>query len=131
MFAAGVLSIMAGILALAAGAYLVGAVVLGTSIPITGLWIVLFFMSSKRTFTLPRVISYIATTLGKERGQKYVKQTNGWIEEVCIMSRENLHSSKSKKVFHCWIFCIYCILDLLWNFIFNNCRRCRLCSRIL
>ncbi|MBT7824840.1 MAG: TIGR00374 family protein, partial [Thaumarchaeota archaeon] len=99
VFAAGVLSILAGILALMYGAYVVGVVVLGTSIPITGLWIVLFFMSSKRTFTLPRVISYIATTLGKERGQKYVKQTNGWIEDVCIMSRENLHSSKSKKVF--------------------------------
>ena len=81
------------------GAYVVGAVVLGTAVPITGLWIVLFFMSSKHTFTLPRVISYIATTLGKERGEKYVKQTNGWIEDVCVMSRENLHSSKSKKVF--------------------------------
>ena len=68
VFAAGVLSILAGILALMYGAYVVGAVVLGTAVPITGLWIVLFFMSSKRTFTLPRVISYIATTLGKERG---------------------------------------------------------------
>ena len=81
------------------GAYVVGAVVLGTAVPITGLWIVLFFLSSKRTFTLPRVISFLATTIGKERGEKYVKQTNGWIEEVCVMSRENLHSSKSKKVF--------------------------------
>ena len=99
VFAAGVLSILAGILAIMYGAYVVGAVVLGTAVPITGLWIVLFFLSSKRTFTLPRVISFLATTIGKERGEKYVKQTNGWIEEVCVMSRENLHSSKSKKTF--------------------------------
>ena len=99
VFAAGVLSKLAGILAIYAGAYVVGAVVLGTAVPITGLWIVLFFLSSKRTFALPKVISYLVTTLGKERGEKYVKQTNGWIEDVCIMSRENLHSSQSKKVF--------------------------------
>ena len=43
------------------GAYVVGAVVLGTAVPITGLWIVLFFLSSKRTFTLPRVISFLAS----------------------------------------------------------------------
>ena len=58
-----------------------------------------FSCHQKHTFKLPRVITFLVATLGKERGEKYIKQTNGWIEDVCIMSRENLHSSKSKKVF--------------------------------
>ena len=41
----------------------------------------------------------LISKFGKERGEKYVKQTNQYIEEVCTMSRENLRSSKSKKVF--------------------------------
>ena len=79
VFAAGVLSILAGILALAAGAYLVGAVVLGTSIPITGLWIVLFFMSSKHTFKLPRVITFIGCHIRKRTWRK-IHQTNQWLD---------------------------------------------------
>jgi len=99
VFAAGVLSILAGILALLSGAYVVAAVVLGTSITVTALWVVLFFASAKHTFQLPGVLASLITKLGKERGEKYVKQTNGYIEEVCTMSRENLGSPKSKKVF--------------------------------
>ena len=99
VFAAGVLSILAGILALLSGAYVVAAIVLGTSITVTALWVVLFFASAKHTFQLPRVLASLITKLGKERGEKYVKQTNGYIEEVCTMSRENLGSPKSKKVF--------------------------------
>ena len=99
VFAAGVLSILAGILALLSGAYVVAAVVLGTSITVTALWVVLFFASAKHTFQLPGVLVSLITKLGKERGEKYVKQTNGYIEEVCTMSRENLGSPKSKKVF--------------------------------
>ena len=38
-------------------------------------------------------------TLGKERGEKYLKQSNAWLEEVCTLSRENLGSSKTQKVF--------------------------------
>ena len=99
VFAGGVLSILAGIIALLHGAYLVAAVVLGTSVTVTVLWVVLFFLSSKRTFHVPKVFAILITKLGKERGEKYLKQTNGYIEEVCTMSRENLGSPKSKRVF--------------------------------
>ena len=44
VFAGGLLSIMAGIIALLSGAYVVAAVVLGTSIVVTSLWMVLFFL---------------------------------------------------------------------------------------
>ena len=99
VFAGGVLSILAGIIALLNGAYLVAAIVLGTSVTVTSLWVVLFFLSSKHTFQLPKGIAVLISKFGKERGEKYVKQTNQYIEEVCTMSRENLRSSKSKKVF--------------------------------
>ncbi len=99
VFAGGVLSIIAGIIALLNGAYLVAAIVLGTSVTVTSLWVVLFFLSSKHTFQLPKGIAVLISKFGKERGEKYVKQTNQYIEEVCTMSRENLRSSKSKKVF--------------------------------
>ena len=78
---------------------LVAAVVVGTSVTVTVLWVVLFFLSSKRTFQVPKVFAILITKLGKERGEKYLKQTNGYIEEVCTMSRENLGSPKSKRVF--------------------------------
>ena len=45
VFASRLLSIMAGIIALLNGAYVVAAVVLGTSITVTTLWMVLFFLS--------------------------------------------------------------------------------------
>jgi hypothetical protein len=99
VFAAGVLSILAGIIALLNGAYVVAAVVLATSVTVTSLWVVLFFLSSKHTFQLPNALVMLISKLGKERGEKYIKQTNVYIEEVCTMSRENLHSSKSRKVF--------------------------------
>ena len=99
VLAGGVLSIIAGIFALLNGAYLVAAVVLGTSVTVTTLWVVLFFASSKHTFQLPKGIASLISKFGKERGIKYVKQTNKYIEEVCTMSRENIHSKKSQKVF--------------------------------
>jgi len=99
VFAGGVLSILAGIIALLNGAYVVAAIVLSTSVTVTALWVVLFFLSSKHTFQLPKGIAVLISKFGKERGEKYVKQTNQYIEEVCTMSRENLRSSKSKKVF--------------------------------
>jgi len=99
VFAAGVLSILAGIIALLNGAYVVAAIVLATSVTVTSLWVVLFFLSSKHTFQLPKALVMLISKLGKERGEKYIKQTNVYIEEVCTMSRENLHSSKSRKVF--------------------------------
>jgi len=99
VFAGGVLSILAGIIALLNGAYVVGAIILATSVSVTSLWVVLFFLSSKHTFQLPNALVMLISKLGKERGEKYIKQTNVYIEEVCTMSRENLHSPKSRKVF--------------------------------
>ena len=99
VFAGGVLSILAGIIALLNGAYVVGAIILATSVTVTALWVVLFFLSSKHTFQLPKALVMLISKLGKERGEKYIKQTNVYIEEVCTMSRENLHSPKSRKVF--------------------------------
>lgn len=99
VLAGGALSIIAGILALINGAILVGIVVLSTSIFVTTLWLVLFLLSSKRTFHLPGSISKLVIKIGKEKGIKYVEKTNMWIKEVCDMSRQNLRTPKSRKVF--------------------------------
>lgn len=99
VFAGGILSIMAGIIALLSGAYVVATIILITSVFVTALWMVLFFMSSKKTFQLPKVIAILAKRFGKERGEDFVNQTNTWIAEVCDMSRKNLKTSKSRKVF--------------------------------
>lgn len=99
VFAGGLLSIMAGILALLNGAYVVAAVVLGTSVTVTSLWMVLFFMSSKKTFQIPQALSTLVSRFGKEKGQQYVTQTNSWMAEVCTMSRKNLRTAESKRIF--------------------------------
>jgi hypothetical protein len=99
VFAGGLLSIMAGIFALMHGAYLVGTIVLGISLTITSLWMILFFLSSKKTFQVPKVFVNLTKRFGKEKGEKYIKQTNSWMEEVCLMSRKNLRTTESKKVF--------------------------------
>ncbi|MGY5151369.1 MAG: lysylphosphatidylglycerol synthase transmembrane domain-containing protein [Candidatus Nitrosopumilus sp. bin_6a] len=99
VFAAGLLSIMAGIIALLNGAYVVAAVILATSIIITSLWMIMFFLSSKHTFQVPKVLGRLAKKFGKEKGVKAIDKTNTWMEEVCSMSRENLKTSESKKIF--------------------------------
>jgi len=99
VFAAGLLSIIAGIIALLNGAYVVAAVILVTSIVITSLWMVMFFLSSKHTFQVPKVLSNIVKRFGKEKGVRAIDKTNIWMEEVCTMSRENLKTSESKKIF--------------------------------
>ena len=99
VFAAGLLSIIAGLVALANGAYVVAAVVLATSITVTSLWMALFFLSSKRTFQVPGTLAGIVRRFGKAKGSKYVDQTNLWMAEVCTMSRENLRTRKSIKIF--------------------------------
>ena len=99
VLAAGALSVAAGILALAAGAYAVGAAILATSVSITVLWMVLFMLSSKRTFQVPRVLASVAGRVGKGRGAKYVEQTNAWMAEVCTISRENMHTADARRVF--------------------------------
>ena len=99
VFAGGLLSIMAGVVALLSGAYVVATVILATSIFVTSLWMILFFLSSKRTFQIPKSVATLAAKFGKEKGAKYVEQTNMWMEEVCAMSRKNLRTRESKKVF--------------------------------
>ena len=99
VLASGLLSIMAGIIALMHGAYVVAGIILGTSITITSLWMVLFFLSSKRIFQIPNILSKLAKRFAKEKGEKYIEQTNMWMAEVCTMSQKNLRTTESKKVF--------------------------------
>jgi uncharacterized protein (TIRG00374 family) len=99
VFAGGLLSIMAGIFAIMHGDYLVGGIVLGISFTVTFLWMTLFFLSSKKTFQVPKIFVKLTKKFGKEKGEKYIQQTNSWMEEVCLMSRKNLRTKESKKVF--------------------------------
>ena len=99
VFAAGLLSIMAGIIALLNGAYVVAGIVLGTSIIVTLLWLVLFFLSSKRTFQVPKVLASLVKRFGKTKGTKYIDEANSWMQEICMMSRTHLKTSQSKRVF--------------------------------
>ena len=59
----------------------------------------MFFLSSKHTFQIPKVLENLAKRFAKEKGVKMIGQTNTWMEEVCTMSRENLKTSESKKIF--------------------------------
>ena len=99
VLAAGLLSMAAGVIALLNGAYVVAAVVLGTSVTVTTLWMALFFLSSTRTFQVPRLLAAPAVRFGKEKGARYVEKTNGWMAEVCSMSREHLRTGRSRRVF--------------------------------
>ena len=99
VLAAGLLSMLAGIIALLNGAYIVGIVILATSISITSLWMVMFFLSSKHTFQVPNILEIVVKKLGKEKGIKIIDQTNSWMEETCTMIRENIQTPESKKIF--------------------------------
>ena len=99
VLAAGLLSIIAGIIALLNGAYVVGIIILITSISITTLWTVMFFLSAKHTFQVPNMLESIVKKLGKEKGVKIIDQTNSWMEETCTMIRQNIKTPESKKVF--------------------------------
>ena len=99
VLAAGLLSMLAGIIALLNGAYIVGIVILATSISITFLWMIMFFLSSKYTFQVPNILEIIVKKLGKEKGTKIINQTNSWMEETCTMIRENIQTPESKKIF--------------------------------
>ena len=99
VLAAGLLSMLAGIIALLNGAYVVGIVILATSISITSLWMIMFFLSSKHTFQVPNILETIVKKLGKEKGNKIINQTNSWMEETCTMIRDNIQTPESKKIF--------------------------------
>ena len=99
VLAAGLLSMLAGIIALLNGAYVVGIVILATSISITSLWMIMFFLSSKYTFQVPNILETIVKKLGKEKGNKIINQTNSWMKETCTMIRDNIQTPESKKIF--------------------------------
>lgn len=99
VLAGGILSIIAGVIAMIHGAYIVGIIILATSISVTSLWTILFFLSSKRTFQVPRILANITQRISKARGTKYINQCNVWMDEVCTISRENMHAKESKQVF--------------------------------
>ena len=99
VLAAGLLSMLAGIIALLNGAYVVGIVILATSISITSLWMIMFFLSSKNTFQVPNILETIVKKLGKEKGNKIINQTNSWMKETCTMIRDNIKTPESKKIF--------------------------------
>ena len=99
VLAAGILSMLAGIIALLNGAYVVGIVILATSISITSLWMVMFMLSSKHTFQVPNVLESLVKKLAKQKGTKIINQTNDWMEETCTIIRENFRRPESKKIF--------------------------------
>lgn len=95
----GIFAIAAAVTSFVFGAYAIGITILAISIPITGLWSTLFFLSSKRTFQVPVWASRIAIRIGKERSVKYIDKTNLWMKEICDMSRQTLHTKEIKKAF--------------------------------
>lgn len=96
---AGIFAITAAVISFSYGAYVIGLAILAVSIPTTGLWCTLFFLSSKRTFQVPGWITKIATKIGKERSVGYIEKTNLWMKEICDMSRQTLHNKQVKKAF--------------------------------
>ncbi|MGI0068651.1 MAG: lysylphosphatidylglycerol synthase transmembrane domain-containing protein, partial [Nitrosopumilaceae archaeon] len=95
----GILAITAAAFSFAYGAYAVAIAILAVSLPVTGVWATLFFLSSKRTFQVPSLIYNVAKKIGKERSLKYLDKTNLWMKEICDMSRETRHNKQIKKAF--------------------------------
>jgi len=99
VIAGGLLAIIAGIIAIFNGAYVVGGIILAISISITSVWTILFFLSSKHTFQVPHLLESIVKKLGKEKGTKIIDQTNLWMDETCTMIRQNINTPETKKIF--------------------------------
>ncbi len=97
VIAGGLLAIIAGIIAIFNGAYVVGGIILAISISITSVWTILFFLSSKHTFQVPNILENIVKKLGKEKGTKIIEQTNLWMDETCTMIRQNINTPETKK----------------------------------
>jgi glycosyltransferase 2 family protein len=95
----GILAISAAAFSFSYGAYAVGIAILAVSLPVTGVWSVLFFLSSKRTFQVPSLIYNIASRISKGRSVQYLEKTNRWMKEICDMSRETRHNKQIKKAF--------------------------------
>ena len=96
---AGIFAITAAAFSFAYGAYIVGIAILAISLPVTGVWSTLFFLSSKKTFQVPGWVYRIATRGGKEGSVKYIDKVNVWMKEICDMSRQTLHNQQIKKAF--------------------------------
>ncbi|MEM3172591.1 MAG: lysylphosphatidylglycerol synthase transmembrane domain-containing protein [Candidatus Nitrosotenuis sp.] len=99
VLAAGLVSIIAGIVAIIWGYSAIGILVLGTSIPIVSLWAGLFFSTGKKTYQVPEVFVNLAVRIRKEKGQQYIQKTNQWMDDICTMSRENFRSKDAKRAF--------------------------------
>lgn len=99
VLAGGTLAIIAGVIAILNGYTIVGVIVLATAIPITGLWAGLFFLTAKRTFQVPASIVNMVVKIRKEKGQQYIDKTNQWMNDVCTMSRENMHTKEVRRAF--------------------------------
>ena len=99
VLAAGMLSAAAGIWALVEGAYTVGIIVLAVSIPITMIWTVLFFLSSKRQFSIPTPLRNLAQKVAGGRGEYYIDEGDKWLEGICRTSRQNAGSGRSMRIF--------------------------------
>ena len=99
VLAAGILSVLAGVLALWFGFTLVGILVLAVSIPITAIWVVLFFLSSKRNFAVPGVIRSLAARIAKSRGTHYINEADNWLLSICSTSQKHMKSKKTTRVF--------------------------------
>ena len=95
----GIFAIAAAVISFAYGAYVIGIAILAVSLTVTGLWSVLFFLSSKRTFQVPGWATKIATRIGKDRSLNYIEKTNLWMKEICDMSRQTRHNKQIKKAF--------------------------------
>ncbi|MBM3896859.1 MAG: flippase-like domain-containing protein, partial [Thaumarchaeota archaeon] len=78
----------------------------------TTIWVALFFLSTKKTFQIPSGLSTLIKKFGKEKGTNYIQKTNQWMEEICIMSRDNLRTPQAKRIF------VYCFLFSIVSWIF-------------
>src|SRR6267143_4420345 len=96
---AGIFALTAAAFSFLNGAYVIGIAIVAISLPVTGLWSTLFFLSSKRTFQIPSWATKIVKRIGKERAAKYLNKTNLGMKEICDMSRETLHNKQAKKAF--------------------------------
>ena len=99
VLAVSIFAIFAGILAFLNNSILIGTLIFVTTIPILSIWTILFFFSSKKTFSVPNIISDITIKLMKQKGTKYIDKTNQWIEDICTLSKNNFKTNKTKNAF--------------------------------
>jgi len=99
VLAAGVLAIIAGVSAILLGHFVIGIIVLGTTFPVVGLWLGLFFLTAKRDFHVPKIFVGMVLKFRKEKGQQYLDKTNEWMKDICEMTRQNIYTPQAKRAF--------------------------------